>query len=240
MVPLSFLAKYRIVVFGRWLNAMKVQASPPGCSGGVHRGFDSVDDTEQAHPPPPSRACAFNSFVAIAVCLCFFLSLVQTNKYADFFAETNNPSPLQEQRHKDKKWKKGWHTVPAEKKDGKLVAAFTRQHLYGVMGIVMTSGLTQLRRQTDQWGTSPDLDFVWVRQCMPRDFFLLFYSRFFHMAPPIGEVDKNDPSDDAKHHCRYSGCSPFLSSVHPPPPIARASCKCCGNTRCDTIDEEVP
>ncbi|CAN0417718.1 unnamed protein product [Pylaiella littoralis] len=37
---------------------------------------------------------------------------------------------------------------------------------------------------------------------MPRDLFLLFYSRFFHMAAPTGKVDKKDSEYDAKHHVR--------------------------------------
>ncbi|CAM9841615.1 unnamed protein product [Pylaiella littoralis] len=66
---------------------------------------------------------------------CQDIVIDETNKYADFCAETANPSPLQEERHRDKKWRKGWQELPAEKNaDGKLVAASTRQHLHGVMG----------------------------------------------------------------------------------------------------------
>ncbi|CAN0423419.1 unnamed protein product, partial [Pylaiella littoralis] len=126
-----------------------------------------------------------------------------TNSYANFCAETTNPSPLQEVRHKKKKWMKGFQWIPTtENKDKKNVADFQRHHLYGVIGILVTGGLTQKRRFTNHWGVSPDHDYSRVRECMPRDLFLLFYSRFFHIAPPTGKVDKKDPNYDSKHHIR--------------------------------------
>ena len=39
---------------------------------------------------------------------------------------------------------------------------------------------------------------------MPRDLFMLFYSRFFHMAPTTTPLSKDDPDNDSKHHCRYA------------------------------------
>lgn len=80
--------------------------------------------------------------------------------------------------------------------------AFERKHLYGVMGILITAGLTQKRRLSDHWGTEPYDDYKLVRACMTRDVFMLFYSRFFHMAPTIGKLDKDHPDYDSKHHIR--------------------------------------
>lgn len=39
---------------------------------------------------------------------------------------------------------------------------------------------------------------------MARDQFVLFYSRFLHLAPTIGKVSKDDPDFDSKHHVRCS------------------------------------
>ncbi|CAN0578052.1 unnamed protein product [Ectocarpus sp. 12 AP-2014] len=39
---------------------------------------------------------------------------------------------------------------------------------------------------------------------MPRDLFVLFYGRFFHLAPATGKLDKADPQYDCKHHIRYA------------------------------------
>lgn len=144
--------------------------------------------------------------------------MFQTNKYADFCAETADLSSLQEDRCRAKKWKKGFANVPSkESSDGKKVADFQRRHLYGVIGILITSGLTQLPRITHRWGTAPDLDFVWVRECMPRDLFLLFYSRFFHMAPPTGQVDKTPRATTLSI---VAGTSPFIPTVLIPLPLA--------------------
>ena len=126
----------------------------------------------------------------------------QTNSYADFCAERTNPSPLQQQRHRDKKWEKGFERVPSKIRGGKEVAAFTRAHLYGVCGILITAGLTQKRELSDHWAIAPEHDYTRVRASMPRDLFMLFYSRFLHMAPVIGTVEKNDPTYDSKHHIR--------------------------------------
>ena len=42
-----------------------------------------------------------------------------------------------------------------------------------------------------------------IRACMPRYLFLLFYSRLFHQAPAIGHDHKDNPEFDWKHHIRY-------------------------------------
>ena len=75
-------------------------------------------------------------------------------------------------------------------------------HVYGVMGILITMGITQKRRMTDHWGVSLHDNYPLVRSCMPRDLFLLFYSRFLHMASaaPVGQ---DHPNYDSKHHIRY-------------------------------------
>lgn len=114
-----------------------------------------------------------------------------------------DPSPLQQPRHRKKKLKKGFSWVPSkEKPDGSVVYGFKRMHLFGMIGILITAGLTQKRRLGDHWGIGFHDDYIHVRSCMPRDLFMLFYSRFFHMAPTTTPLSKDDPDYDSKHHCR--------------------------------------
>lgn len=127
----------------------------------------------------------------------------QTNKYVNFCAEETNPSPLQQPRHRKKKPRTGLAEVPSEDRpDGSKVYGFDRKHLYGVMGILVTAGITQKRRLTDHWGTGDHDNYPLVRKCMPRDLFTLFYCRFFHMAPVIEALPKTHPEYDSKHHIR--------------------------------------
>ena len=79
---------------------------------------------------------------------------------------------------------------------------FERKHLHSVLGILIAAALVQRRRITDHWGTV-EFDIPVIRACMPRDLFFLFYSRFLHLAPAIGHVNKDNPDYDSKHHIRY-------------------------------------
>lgn len=86
---------------------------------------------------------------------------------------------------------------------GEKVRGFGRKHLYGALGILITAGITQKRQITDHWGTGPFDDFPMVRNCMPRDVFLLFYSRLFHVVSELEHVEEDDPGDESGHHIRY-------------------------------------
>ena len=70
------------------------------------------------------------------------------------------------------------------------------------------------RRLSDHWGTGAHDNYPLVRACMPRDLFVLFYSRFFHMAPTIGKLNKDDPDHDTKHNIRYIPPSPWANSTN--------------------------
>ena len=83
-----------------------------------------------------------------------------------------------------------------EREDGTRIYAFEREHLYGVMGILIIAGITQKRRLSDHWGAGAHDNYPFVRARMPRNLFVLFYSRFFHMAPTIGKLNKDDPDHD--------------------------------------------
>ena len=91
-----------------------------------------------------------------------------------------------------------------EQPDGTKVYGFERMHLFGMIVILITAGLTQKRRLADHWGKGFHDDYILVRSSMPRDLFMLFYSRFFHMAPTTTPLSKDDPDYDSKHHCRYA------------------------------------
>ncbi|CAB1114376.1 unnamed protein product [Ectocarpus sp. CCAP 1310/34] len=77
-----------------------------------------------------------------------------------------------------------------------------RKHLNGVMGILISAGITQKRRLTDHLGVGDHDNYPLVRKCMPRDLFTLFYCRYFHMAPVIEALSKKHPEYDSKHHIR--------------------------------------
>ncbi|CAB1097497.1 unnamed protein product [Ectocarpus sp. CCAP 1310/34] len=98
--------------------------------------------------------------------------------------ESDPPLEHQEPRHRAKKVTRGFQTVPyRDLADGSREYAFEHKHLYGVMGILITAGITQNRRITDHWGMELHDNYPLVRACMPRDLFVLFYGRFFHLAP---------------------------------------------------------
>lgn len=124
----------------------------------------------------------------------------QTNNHVNFCTNTENPSELQQERHRKKKLKKGLSTVPStEKPDGTVVYGFERMHLYGVIGILITADLTQKRRLADHWGTTAHDDYPLVRLCMPHDLFMLFYARFDHVLKMLG-VDVADQRLGSRAH----------------------------------------
>ena len=97
--------------------------------------------------------------------MCF---VCQTNNYVAFCTETENPSPLHQPRHRKKKVTRGFSSVPSkEKPDGTKVYGFERMHLLGVIGILITAGLTQKRRLSDHWGTGFHDDYILVRSVCP-------------------------------------------------------------------------
>lgn len=87
---------------------------------------------------------------------------------------------------------------------GSEVCVFERKHLHGFMGIFITASLTQTRRLSDHWALGPMDDYPLVRNCMPCDLFMLFYSRFFQTPPPTAlELPKHHPDyNDPKNHIR--------------------------------------
>ncbi|CAB1112026.1 unnamed protein product [Ectocarpus sp. CCAP 1310/34] len=132
---------------------------------------------------------------------------IVSSMYVNFCADESDPPPEhQEDRHRRKKVVRGFQEVPSkEMADGSREYAFERKHLYGVMGILITTRLTKKPRIIDYWGVEAHDNYPLVRACMPRDLFILFYGRFFHLAPPTGKLNKDDPQYDSKHHIR---CAP--------------------------------
>ncbi|CAB1112099.1 unnamed protein product [Ectocarpus sp. CCAP 1310/34] len=76
----------------------------------------------------------------------------------------------QEDRHRKKKVVRGFQEVPSKKMaNGSRENAFERKHLYGVMGILITAGLTKKPRIIDHWAVGAHDNYPLVRACMPRD-----------------------------------------------------------------------
>lgn len=71
------------------------------------------------------------------------------------------------------------------------------------MGILITAGITKKRQITDHGGTGPFDECPMVRKCMPRDVFLLFYSRLLHVVSAIGHVEEDGSADESAHRIRY-------------------------------------
>lgn len=126
--------------------------------------------------------------------------VVQVTEYIDF---CTTPSDRRQARHREKKTTKGHSEVTKIEVDGIQVDGFDRNHVYGLLGILLIMGITQKRRMAHHWGVSAYDNYPMIRSCMPRDLLFLFYSRFFHMAS-AAPVDKQHPNYDAKHHIRYS------------------------------------
>lgn len=86
--------------------------------------------------------------------------------------------------------------------------AFERKHIYGMLGITITMGLTKKTRMRKHWSRSLHDDYPLVRACMPRDLFELLYCRFIHCsdgnAPPrlLDEDNTPNPDFDSKWHIR--------------------------------------
>ncbi|CAB1104017.1 unnamed protein product [Ectocarpus sp. CCAP 1310/34] len=86
--------------------------------------------------------------------------------------------------------------------------AFERKHIYGMLGITITMGLTKKTRMRKHWSRSLHDDYPLVRECMSRDLFELLYCRFIHCsdgnAPPrwAGEDKTPNPEFDSKWHIR--------------------------------------
>lgn len=75
-------------------------------------------------------------------------------------------------------------------------------HMLAILGLVMMMGIVRLPEMTRHWDLRPMYDYPEVRESMTRDFFLLVYSRFFHMAARGATRDRDDPSYDVLHHIR--------------------------------------
>eukprot|EP00904_Undaria_pinnatifida_P007340 jgi/Undpi1/3736/HiC_scaffold_16.g07105.m1 len=138
------------------------------------------------------KSCAFPAM---------FFDLCFPKKVTEYVGFCTTPSDRRQARHEAKTTTKGHCEVPKIIVDGTEVERFGRMHAYGVMGILITMGITQKRRMADHWGVSLHDNYPFVRSCMPRDLLLLFYSRFLHMASaaPVGQ---DHPKYDAKHHIR--------------------------------------
>ncbi|CAB1112216.1 unnamed protein product [Ectocarpus sp. CCAP 1310/34] len=86
--------------------------------------------------------------------------------------------------------------------------AFERKHIYGMLGITITMGLTKKTHMRKHWSRSLHDDYPLVRECMSRDLFELLYCRFIHCsdgnAPPrwAGEDKTPNPEFDSKWHIR--------------------------------------
>lgn len=85
--------------------------------------------------------------------------------------------------------------------------AFEEGHIHGMVGIIISMGLTRKFRMRNHWGEGPHDNYPLVRQCMQRDLFELLYCRFLHWsdpnAPPRKLPDGEDnPAFDSKWHIR--------------------------------------
>ena len=85
--------------------------------------------------------------------------------------------------------------------------AFEDKHIYGMLGIMITMGLTKKDTMRKHWSLSVHDNYPLVRECMQRDMFELLYSRFVHCSDgnarkrelPNGEPN---PEYDSKWHIR--------------------------------------
>ena len=81
-------------------------------------------------------------------------------------------------------------------------AGITTSHMYAVIGLVILMGLQPLAEIRCHWDTRPMYDFPHVRECMTRNFFLLIYCRYIHMASKQSGTPGED-GYDILHHIRY-------------------------------------
>lgn len=125
----------------------------------------------------------------------------KTNKYVRFC--TTEPAEGEKDVRRDhqraKKRRQGFTTLSDP--------AFEVKHVYGMIGITITMGLTQKTRMRKHWSTSPFDNYPLVMKCMGRDVFELLYCRFLHCsdanAPSRLRTDGSlNPDYDSKWHIR--------------------------------------
>ena len=73
-----------------------------------------------------------------------------------------------------------------------------RTDVLAMVGLLIHMGVVHLPRMEDHWSADPFYDFRLVRNCMPRDFFFLMYSRFFHVADSVNDVEVMSSTDDTE------------------------------------------
>lgn len=78
----------------------------------------------------------------------------------------------------------------------------TTSHMYAVIGLVILMGLQPFAEIRCHWDTRVMYDFPHVRECMTRNFFLLIYCRYIHMASKQDRTPSDD-GYDILHHIRY-------------------------------------
>ena len=79
--------------------------------------------------------------------MCLATARLFLDKYLNVCADESEPPPKhQDDRHRAKKLTSGYESVPwKEREDGPRIYAFEREHLYGIMGILIIAGITQKR-----------------------------------------------------------------------------------------------
>lgn len=131
----------------------------------------------------------------------------QTNAYVKHC--TTEPPPgepdTRKEHQKAKSRTAGFKTldVPEDGEEG----PFEERHIHGMVGIIITMGLTKKVRMRKQWGTSPHDNYPLVQECMQRDLFELLYSRFLHCSDPNAPSrslpdGEDNPAYDSKWHIR--------------------------------------
>lgn len=111
----------------------------------------------------------------------------KTNKYFEF-CQSREPDTGREKRHEAKGPTSGFAKFPE--------GGITDDDVYGMLGIVVHMGLVRTCRFANAWSLHPNYNFPNIRNCMPRDFWYLLYSRFLHFAPAGGNTG------DKLHHIR--------------------------------------
>lgn len=115
--------------------------------------------------------------------------------------ESNNFRPLPPRRSRQRIEQ---NSDPAVEGQGN---PFEKEHIYGMVGVMITMGLTRKSRMRKHWSLSIRDNYPLVRQCMQRDLFELLYCRFLHCsdgsAPPrYLETGEENPDFDSKWHIR--------------------------------------
>ncbi|CAB1099645.1 unnamed protein product [Ectocarpus sp. CCAP 1310/34] len=148
---------------------------------------------------------AFTFFSIMFPAAVILLLVRKTYEYFNFCRSTKNPKE-QEQRHRDKKARKGKSSWPKK--------GITKRMMQGVIGIILAIGLVQLPAVHDHWSCHSFHDYKLVRACLPRDMSLLIYGRFFHMAssgaPKRLQDGTTEPGWGSLHHIRYELCGWFV------------------------------